>query len=180
MVSPLTGMSSALSASTPGKFPARPEGTRSWINAVKAKLCRFERCSVRNLELPIALGRGDIGLADEDAPLVPVLEIDGEVRHLPGGLRAVLTEHHDRILDAETGQIGGVAAARALEHLGDGSRHVELRPAAGGGRSALGDDRLGSRRSRLGRVAASSAGSEPRISVSASAAAGRWKLSERP
>jgi hypothetical protein len=36
-----------------------------------------------HLELPVALGGGDIGLADKNAARVMMLEIDGEVGHLP-------------------------------------------------------------------------------------------------
>ena len=83
------------------------------------------------VELPIALGRSEIGLADEDAPLILMLEIDGEVRHLPQRLDAVLAQDDLGILDAEPGQVGAVAAAGALEHLGDGAGDVELRAGAG-------------------------------------------------
>ena len=36
-----------------------------------------------HLELPVALGRGDVGLPDENASWIMMFEIDGEVRHLP-------------------------------------------------------------------------------------------------
>ena len=46
VVSPDTGRSSAFSASTPGKFSTRPDGTKSSMKAVKLKLCRFDRCPI--------------------------------------------------------------------------------------------------------------------------------------
>jgi hypothetical protein len=42
-----------------------------------------------------------------------VLKIDGKVRNLPGGLRAILVENDQGVLDPEARQIGGVAAAGA-------------------------------------------------------------------
>ena len=95
-----------------------------------------------DLELPIAFGRGDIGLADDDAALVLVLKVNGEIGHLPGGLGAALTEDHERVLEAEPRQVGGIALARAVEHLGDGAGQVELAAACCRRFGALGDDRL--------------------------------------
>ncbi len=71
-------------------------------------------------------------------------EVDGEIWNLPQRLHAVLAEHDLRVLDAEAGEIGAVAAPRPLEYLGDGAGHVELAASRCRHRQrrALGDDAL--------------------------------------
>jgi len=56
-------------------------------------------------QLPVTLRRRNFGLADKNAVLAFVLEIDGKVRHLPGSRRAVAAQNNDSIPDTETGQI---------------------------------------------------------------------------
>ncbi len=67
VVSPFTTMSSALSTPSEEKLPAIPEGTRFWISAVMARLLPLGLLRRAELELPVAFGGGDIGLADENA-----------------------------------------------------------------------------------------------------------------
>src|SRR5262245_15185098 len=115
------------------------------------------------LELPIALVGGEVGLTDKCAALVFVLQVDGEVRNLPQGLDTLAVEHHLRVLDAETGEVGCVAAAGPLEDIGDSPRYIELTAGACRNRRlrAFGDCALrrragprfrGGKRTRLGRA----------------------------